>query len=152
MIVAIDPGYSNLGYAVGAEGKLYEYGTVYLKNKDRLKEIYIKMSDLFEKYKPSLVLVEDFRIYREELRGKHKTAFAIGVVSAAAYEHGAEVRLVNHKSWRAEFQRVYTIVEPRLGEDWREGLQKGSEHSRDAVMMLLPKVVSFKSLLVGGRR
>ncbi len=152
MIVAIDPGYTNLGYAVGEEGKLYEYGTVYLKSKDRLKEIYKKVSDLFKKYKPSLVLVEDFRVYRGELRGKHKTGLAIGVISAVAYEHGAEVRFVNHKSWKAEFQRVYPIVEPRLGDDWREGLRKGSEHSRDAVMMLLPKVVSLKSLLVGGKK
>lgn len=147
MQVAIDPGFTRLGWAVGKNNELFDWGTLYLSGRDRLREIYDKVSNLFLEWRPSVVYVEDFRIYRSDIRDKHKTAFAIGIVVACAYEHGAEVCLLNHRSWRADFERIYWVVEKRLSEKWKEGLRSGSEHSRDAVMMLLPRVVDLKKLL-----
>ena len=151
-VIAIDPGYTNLGYAVGYNRGLIDFGTLYFKDKDRLKEIYVKISDLFRKHKPTKALVEDYRVYNETNRGKHKTAFAIGVIVACAYEQGVSVELIPYKTWQARFKRVYSVAWARLPPEWKDGLQNGSEHSRDAVMMLLPEVVSLKALLVGGKR
>lgn len=143
MILAIDPGYANLGYAVGHKGRLVASGTLYFRSKDRLKEIYTKVSKLFMDYTIDRVLIEDFRIYRGEIRGKHKTAFVIGLVASVAYEHGAEIKLVNYRTWQGMFRKVNT---ERLSEDWKEALQNGSQHSRDAVMMLVSEV--FSAILV----
>ncbi len=153
-IITIDPGYSALGWAVGEKGSGWlEYGTLYFKEKDRLKEIHKKVTDLLREYLPiETVYIEDFRIYRDEIKDKHKTAFAIGVIVACAYELGLDVKLINHRKWKADFERIYWVVEPKLPRKWRDGLQKGSEHSRDAVMMLLPRVISLKSLLTGGKK
>ena len=146
-VIAIDPGYSALGYAVGEKpNKLVEYGTLYFREKDRLREIYNKVCELFRRHNPHVALIEDYRIY-EENRGKHKPAFALGVIVAVCYEFECNIRLVFHNSWKAEFERVYFTVAGRLSEEWHKALQGGSEHSRDAVMMLLPQVVDLKAIL-----
>ena len=148
MIAAIDPGYTNLGYAFGYKGELTAWGTLYFKDHDRLKEIYLKISDLFAKYKPERVLVEDFHVYREEIKGKHKTTLAIGVIVACAYDCGAEVELVHHNTWKAKFQKTAEAYSPFLEmEPWKTALKGGSEHSRDAVRMLVPEVFSLKAVM-----
>jgi len=151
-VMTFDPGYSAMGWAVGEDNTLLDYGTLYFKERDRLREIYSKVNALIKEHSPNKLLVEDFRVYREEIRGKHKTAFVIGLLSAIAYENGVDIELVNHNRWKAEFKRVYGSVWLRLNPEWEEGLRGGSEHSRDAVMMLLPEIVDLKRLLTGGKR
>ena len=148
MIIAIDPGYTNLGYAVGTDGEIVEYGTLYFKDPDRPKEIYEKVAKIFKRHQPTRAIVEDFRVYKSDYRGKHKTAVALGIVLACAYDRGAQVDLIHYKTWVACFQRVYAIVYPRLSGRWKKALRKGSEDSRDAVMMLLPEVVSLRGVLI----
>ncbi|ADO44928.1 hypothetical protein Hydth_0528 [Hydrogenobacter thermophilus TK-6] len=151
-IMTIDPGYSALGYAVGEENKLIEYGTVYFKGKEetRLTEIYLKIKELIQRHNPDTVLIEDYRVYKDGYKGKHKTAIVVGIICAIAYEHKIKPTFVFHNSWKAKFQRVYFTIVNRLSEEWKKALGEGSEHSRDAVMMLLPEVVSLKALLKGG--
>jgi len=148
-VMTFDPGYSAMGWAVGEDNTLLDYGTLYFKERDRLREIYSKVNTLIKEHSPERLVVEDFRVYREEIRGKHKTAFVIGLLSAIAYEHRVDIELVNHNKWKAEFKRVYGVVWLRLDSEWEKALQRGSEHSRDAVMMLLPRIVSLRAILSG---
>ena len=148
MIAAIDPGYSNVGYAFGQRGELIACGTLYFKGRDRLKEIYEKVSSLFERYRPKRVLVEDFHVYREEIRGKHKTTLAIGIIFSCAYIYGAECELINHNAWKAKFKKCAEAYSPFLEtEPWKTALSSGSEHSRDAVRMLIPEIFSLKAMI-----
>lgn len=148
MIAAIDPGYTNLGYAFGRRGELVACGTLYFKNDDRLKEIYEKVSSLFDKFRPKRVLVENFHVYREEIRAKHKTSLAIGVIFSCAYIYGAECELINHNSWKAKFKKCAEAYSHFLEtEPWKGALSSGSEHSRDAVKMLIPEVLSLRAVI-----
>ena len=148
IVLAIDPGFSNLGYAVGKregrERELLEYGTLYFREKGteaRIYEIAHKLEALFEKWKPQLVVCEDFRVYEESYRGKHKTPLAIGVLGYLAYRYGAEFKLVNHNSWKAQVRRLYPFVFHKLSDKWKKGMNdEGSEHSRDAVQILFSEL------------
>ncbi len=140
--IAIDPGYTNLGYAVSYDTQLLQYGTFYFKDDDRLQEIYYAIKDLFIGYKPNEVLVEEFRIYkRAPLRGADKTAFAFGVTCAVVFEFGAALKVVNYNNWSSQFKKTYKLIEDNLAINWKEALEQGSEHSRDAVKMLLPATI-----------
>ncbi|GAB6066031.1 hypothetical protein JCM9492_11230 [Aquifex pyrophilus] len=144
-ILAIDAGF-RLGYACGENGKLIKAGTIYAKE---TRELFEKVRELFEELKPEKVVIEDFRVYVPEFKGKHKTPLAIGIILAIAYERDIEVSLINHNTWKAQFKRIYPAVFPRLSEDWLNALEKGSEHSRDATAMLLCEMPLI-SFLKGG--
>lgn len=146
VVIAFDPGY-RLGYAVGQKpNKLIEAGTFYAQ-RDKDKEVSFFVKQLLQKHKPQLVLIEDYRIYNPFYRGKHKTSEVIGIIKSLCFSEGVEVEMLQHNRWKAEFVRVYSAIQEKLGDDWKKALGAKSEHTRDAVSMLLPYVFSIYDLV-----
>ncbi len=142
-VIAIDPGLSRLGYAVGEKpNKLLETGTFYAQ-KDKMQQVVAFIQSLINKYVPQCLVIEDYRIYNTSIKKKHTTPEVIGAIKTLCISNGIEYELTYHNEWKAKFNRIYFCIHDRLDESWKNALQKGSEHSRDAVMMLLPHVVSL---------
>jgi len=87
LILGIDPGLSNLGYAI-VEDKdppsLVEYGVIETKKTTpyniRLREIFEKLQSLFKKYKPEVTVLE--KLY---FKKNVKTAMRIGEVRGVIF-------------------------------------------------------------------
>ena len=132
--MTVDPG-MRCGYAIGRGAELLAYGTIYAKDYEQITE---EMKELVETYKPQRLILEDWRGYNTDIKAKHKTPIVIGIV-LAVYKCIANgpYELVLYNSWSARFKRAYFTVFHLLPEEWKKALEGGSEHSRDAVAMLL---------------
>ncbi len=54
---------------------------------------------------------------------------------------GSGVSVVQYTKWKSEFDRVYPLTCNYLSASWKRAVSEGAEHSRDAVKMLLTKVI-----------
>jgi len=74
VIMAIDPGYSNIGWAVNQNNKLQGSGVINFKQEkvlSRVLEIYQEIDFLNVKYKPHILLIEDINLHFDrKIRGK----------------------------------------------------------------------------------
>jgi crossover junction endodeoxyribonuclease RuvC len=98
LIIGIDPGYAILGYGVisyeGNKFDVIEYGTVTTSSDvelpDRLKKIYNELYDLFLKYKPDAVAIEEL-FFNKNVTTALMVAHARGVAVVAAAKAGIEI-------------------------------------------------------------
>ena len=98
LIIGIDPGYAILGYGVisyeGNKFDVIEYGTVTTSSNmelpDRLKKIYNELYDLFEKYKPNAVAIEEL-FFNKNVKTAIMVAHARGVAVVTAAKAGIEI-------------------------------------------------------------
>ncbi|MBK5251641.1 MAG: crossover junction endodeoxyribonuclease RuvC [Peptostreptococcaceae bacterium] len=98
LIIGIDPGYAILGYGVisyeGNKFDVIEYGTVTTSSDvelpNRLKKIYNELYDLFEKYKPDAVAIEEL-FFNKNVTTALMVAHARGVAVVAAAKAGLEI-------------------------------------------------------------
>lgn len=155
-ILALDMGLRNMGYAIGAKpNKLIEWGTwhTYARNSfekrkvELLENIYRKI----EQYGINLVVMEMYRVYQDYRKAQHVTIELIG-----ALKEGLRLKFpkteweeVNKNWWEARLRRIMASgYYLHMGEVWEKALSEGSEHSRDAVSILLVYVFDIKALFV----
>lgn len=150
IVLAVDVGYSNFGYALGQKpNRLIKAGTLRPK-KDNLQVIWNFLSDLNKEYHIDLLVYEQYRIYGRPYSHLHKTPEVIGLLKTFCMQNNIEAEEVNYNRWQAELSRVYAVCYPYLTEDWKYYLNETkSEHTRDAVGMLLPRVVALSLLKAG---
>ena len=181
IVLAIDPGLANTGYAVGAyPNKILECGKITTTPADgtdfqRTLKLKSHIKQVIQTYKPSLMLIEKYRVYGDPItrQGKkhgEKTIRIIQSLEELAHEHGIEVKEVDYNSWKASFSKVWTVVElsskfPHLEELYTQLQQKAyytkkgakrkgnkDDHELDAFKMLLPHIISYKEAIINGRK
>ena len=83
MILGIDPGLANLGWAVMDEEELVKYGCIETKtgekSEDRLDFIFSKVEELMDKYKVSEVVMESL-YFAKNAKSAIKVAEVMGVI------------------------------------------------------------------------
>lgn len=148
MILGIDPGLENTGYAVVDEGKLVCRGVIKVGRGDiRLKDLYEELEKIIKKYKVTEVAYESL-FFAKNAKSGMKVAEAIGVAKLVALRSGLEVvgytplqvkmALVGYG--RAEKEQVEEMVRATLGLDH---LIKPS-HAADAVAVALTHGFTMK--------
>ena len=94
MILGIDPGLANLGWAVMDEEELVTYGCIETKagekSEDRLDFIFSKVEELMDKYKVSEVVMESL-YFAKNAKSAIKVAEVMGVVKLCAKKNGIKV-------------------------------------------------------------
>ena len=94
MILGIDPGLANLGWAVMNEEELVEYGCIETKagekSEDRLDYIFCKVEELMDKYKVSEVVMESL-YFAKNAKSAIKVAEVMGVIKVCAKRNGVKV-------------------------------------------------------------
>lgn len=91
MILGIDPGLENTGWAVVDNGKLMDCGVVEVgKGDKRLKDIYDGLDKLIKKYKPEAVAFESL-FFAKNVKSATKVAEAIGVVKIVSFNNSLDV-------------------------------------------------------------
>jgi len=90
MILGIDPGLENTGWAVVDGERLIGYGVVKIKSKDRLKDIYNSVEKIIKKYKIKEMAVESM-FFVKNARSALKVSEAIGVIKVCGVKNGVEV-------------------------------------------------------------
>lgn len=96
LILGIDPGLAIVGYSLvekkGNRFRVYDYGVIEtgadLANVDRLKEIYLKLTDIINKYQPDDMAVE--KLYFNQ---NVKTAIRVGQARGVILLTGAQAGL-----------------------------------------------------------
>jgi len=99
MILGIDPGLANTGYAVLADSKLPETRYVLVesgmievgKGQERLKDIYEGVNKIIEKYEILEMAVESM-FFAKNAKSALKVAEAIGVIKVCGLKKGIEVK------------------------------------------------------------
>ncbi len=158
-IMAIDPGIAKCGFAIGEKpNKIKEYGTIYTSSKDgeldqRISIITDKIYRKIEEYNIKKILIEQFRVFNSYNSSVHKTIELIGAIKEGVrVKYGIPVFEINHKRWQARYEtvinsKVYPYFTNIYGEEWEKALNEGSEHSRDAVKILLIEVFSVSDII-----
>lgn len=94
MILGIDPGLANLGWAVMDEEELVKYGCIETKtgekSEDRLDFIFSKVEELMDKYKVSEVVMESL-YFAKNAKSAIKVAEVMGVIKVCAKKNGVRV-------------------------------------------------------------
>jgi crossover junction endodeoxyribonuclease RuvC len=151
MILGIDPGLENTGWAVVEEEKLVECGVILTSTKqksaERLEKIYNELEGIIKKYKVTEMALESL-FFAKNARSAIKVSEAIGVVRLAGVKSGIEVAeytplqvkmaLVGYG--RAEKEQVEVMVRSCLG------LEKpiSPSHASDAAAVALTHGFSRK--------
>ena len=166
MILGIDPGLANTGWAVlqsrtddsakqnGSEFELVECGCLKTKISDssalRLDQIYCELEGLIKKYKVEAMAIETL-FFAKNAKSAIKVAEAIGVIKVCGQRNGIEVEgytplqvkmaLVGYG--RAEKEQVEIMVRNFLG------LEKNisPSHASDAVAVALTYLFTNKDLV-----
>lgn len=144
MILGIDPGLANTGWAVIDEGKLIDYGCIETKLDSnltaRLGKIYTQILGLVKKYEVKEMAVENL-FFAKNVKSAISVAQAIGAIKIAGFENGINVveytplqvksNLVGYG--KAEKYQVEMMVRNILG------LEKSIKpsHAADAVAVAL---------------
>jgi crossover junction endodeoxyribonuclease RuvC len=162
MILGIDPGLANTGWAVldlrsqvsdGSEYQLIECGCLKTKISDgsamRLEQIYDELEGLIKKYKITAVAIETL-FFAKNAKSAIKVAEAIGVIKICGQKNGIEVvgftplqvkmALVGYG--RAEKEQVEIMVKEFLGLD----KPISPNHASDAVAVGLTYLFTNKNL------
>jgi crossover junction endodeoxyribonuclease RuvC len=156
MILGIDPGLANTGWAVLRDEKtLVECGCLKTKISEvsakRLDQIYCELEGLIKKYKVEAVAIETL-FFAKNASSAIKVAEAIGVIKVCGQKNGIEVvgftplqvkmALVGYG--RAEKEQVEIMVRNFLG------LKKNisPSHASDAVAVALTYLFTNKNLVI----
>ncbi|MDD2483296.1 MAG: crossover junction endodeoxyribonuclease RuvC [Candidatus Shapirobacteria bacterium] len=154
MILGIDPGLANTGWAVLSDEKnLVECGCLKTKISDssalRLDQIYCELEGLIKKYKVEAMAIETL-FFAKNAKSAIKVAEAIGVIKICGQKNKIEVvgftplqvkmALVGYG--RAEKEQVEIMVRNFLG------LEKNisPSHASDAVAVALTYLFTNKNL------
>jgi len=163
MILGIDPGLANTGWAIlddrssivdRREYRLVECGCLKTKISDssalRLDQIYCELEGLIKKYKVEAMAIETL-FFAQNAKSAIKVAEAIGVIKVCGQKNGIEVAgftplqvkmaLVGYG--RAEKEQVEIMVRNFLG------LEKNisPSHASDAVAVALTYLFTNKDLV-----
>jgi crossover junction endodeoxyribonuclease RuvC len=154
MILGIDPGLANTGWAVLRDEKtLVECGCLKTKISDssalRLDQIYCELEGLIKKYKVEAMAIETL-FFAKNAKSAIKVAEAIGVIKICGQRNGIEVMgftplqvkmaLVGYG--RAEKEQVEIMVRSFL--DLKENISPS--HASDAVAVALTCLFTNKEL------
>ncbi len=156
MILGIDPGLANTGWAVLSDEKtLVECGCFKTKISNgsalRLNQIYDEVERLIKKYKVEAMAIETL-FFAKNAKSAIKVSEAIGVIKICGQKNGVEVTgftplqvkmaLVGYG--RAEKEQVEIMVRNFLG------LEKNisPSHASDAVAVALTYLFTNKNLVV----
>jgi len=94
MILGIDPGLANLGWAVMSDEKLVEYGCIETKageiSENRLDFIFGEVEKLMDKYKVSEVVMESL-YFAKNAKSAIKVAEVMGVIKVCAKRNKVKV-------------------------------------------------------------
>lgn len=148
MILGIDPGLENTGFALVDNNKLVECGVVKVgKGDKRLKDIYSGLEELIKKYKPEAVAFE-MLFFAKNATSAIKVAEAIGVIKIVSFNNSLEVfgytplqvKMALTGYGRAEKEQVESMVRACLE------LDKPIEpsHAADAVAVALTHGFTMK--------
>lgn len=147
MILGIDPGLENTGWAVVDKEKLMGYGVIKIKSKDRLKDIYNGVEKIIKKYKIREMAVESM-FFAKNAKSALKVSEAIGVIKVCGMKNGTEVaeytplqvKMALTGYGRAEKEQVEQMVGTCLG------LNKviKPSHAADAVAVALTHGFTMK--------
>lgn len=148
IVLGIDPGLANTGWAIlkreGGKQTALAYGTVSTKASeplgDRLKAIYAEISEVIQRYQPSVCAVEDV-YFGVNARSALALGQARGIAIFAAINHDLElhefaparVKLCVVGNGRASKEQVNYMVKAQLS---LTGEIK-SEHASDALAIAL---------------
>ena len=152
MILGIDPGLANTGWAVlSDEETLVECGCLKTKISDssalRLDQIYCELEGLIKKYKVEAMSIETL-FFAKNAKSAIKVAEAIGVIKVCGQRNGIEVTgftplqvkmaLVGYG--RAEKEQVEIMVRKFL--NLKENISPS--HASDAVAVALTSLFTMK--------
>ena len=152
MILGIDPGLANTGWAVLRDEKtLVECGCLRTKINDssplRLDQIYCELEGLIKKYKVDTLTFETL-FFAKNVKSAMKVAEAIGVIKLCGQRNGIEVvgftplqikmALVGYG--RAEKEQVEFMVRKMLNLD----KNINPSHASDAVAVALTSLFTMK--------
>jgi len=148
MILGIDPGLENTGFAVVNNEKLVECGVVKVGKGDmRLKDLYEELEKIIMKYKVAEVAYESL-FFAKNAKSALKVAEAIGVIKLVSLRCGLEivgytplqVKMALVGYGRAEKEQVEEMVRMTLG---LEEMINPS-HAADAVAVALTHGFTMK--------
>ncbi len=125
-ILAFDPGHTT-GFAVFEDQKILDCGEI---DTTDMENAVLNVTDIFEPWKPDVVVIEDYRIYK--WRAKHHvgspmlTTRVIGCIETIAIQRGI------YKIYKqpAHIAKGF-CTDPKL-KDWGFFL-KGKKHANDAI-------------------
>ncbi|PIZ58823.1 crossover junction endodeoxyribonuclease RuvC [Candidatus Shapirobacteria bacterium CG_4_10_14_0_2_um_filter_40_12] len=153
MILGIDPGLENTGWAVVnyelriSNYKLLDYGVIKIKSKDRLKDIYNGVEKIIKKYKIKEMAVESM-FFAKNAKSALKVSEAIGAIKVCGTKNGVgvteytplQVKMALTGYGRAEKEQVEQMVGTYLK------LQKMIQpsHAADAVAVALTHGFTMK--------
>jgi crossover junction endodeoxyribonuclease RuvC len=141
VILGIDPGLENTGWAVVEDTKLIEYGVVKVGKGDiRLRDLYDGLTEIIRKHKVGELAFEKL-FFAKNAKSALSVAEAIGVVKVCALKNDVqvysytplEVKMAMVGFGRAEKEQVEEMVRQTLG---IEEIIKPS-HAADAVAVAL---------------
>ncbi len=144
MILGIDPGLENTGWAVIKDGRLVGVGVILTSKKDssqaRLKKIYEEIQKIIKKEKVNVVSMESL-FFAKNAKSALEVAEAIGVIKIAAedlkvavFEYTPlQIKMALVGYGRAEKEQVEVMVRQSLG------IEKNIKpsHASDAVAAAL---------------
>lgn len=147
MILGIDPGLENTGWAVVDEEKLIGYGVIEIKSKDRLKDIYNGVEKIIKKYKIKEMAVESM-FFAKNAKSALKVSEAIGTIKVCGMKNGIkvaeytplQVKMALTGYGRAEKEQVEQMVGTCLGLD----KVIRPSHAADAVAVALTHGFTMK--------
>jgi len=91
MILGIDPGLENTGYAVVNDNKLISAGVVKVgKGDERLRDLYNELEKIIKKFKVTEVAFESL-FFAKNAKSGMRVAEAVGVIKLVALRCGLEV-------------------------------------------------------------
>ena len=144
MILGIDPGLENTGWAVIKDGRLVGVGVILTRKKDssqaRLKKIYEEIQKIIKKEKVNVVSMESL-FFAKNAKSALEVAEAIGVIKIAAedlkvavFEYTPlQIKMALVGYGRAEKEQVEVMVRQSLGIE--ENIKPS--HASDAVAAAL---------------
>ncbi|MCX6726577.1 MAG: crossover junction endodeoxyribonuclease RuvC [Candidatus Shapirobacteria bacterium] len=148
MILGIDPGLENTGWAVVNENKLIECGVVKVgKGDGRLKDLDSELEKIIKKFKVTEVAFESL-FFAKNAKSAMMVAEAVGVIKLAAIRCGLEVvgytplqvKMALTGYGRAEKEQVETMVRSCLNLE----VSITPSHAADAVAVALTHGFTMK--------
>lgn len=152
MILGIDPGLANTGWAVlKNENEVVDSGCLVTKSNDdsteRLAFIYNKLEEIIKKYKVETVSLESL-FFAKNAKSALPVAEAIGVIKLCGAENGCrvveytplQIKMALVGYGRAEKEQVEAMVRNQLGLEERVKIS----HEADAMAAALTECFTMK--------
>lgn len=108
-VFGIDPGLSNLGYAVlkyNKETKLVDYGLIETskenKEGERLNKIFLELDNIYKKYKPEITVIEKL-FFKKNVKTAIKIGEVRGVIILLSYLNKSQLFELSPSSVKINF-------------------------------------------------